>query len=94
MAKLCIGYRTTLRVIAKQLLYEKLKTTIMLNKQNLPDCRPKSRKQLADEYGVSPRTLRRWFKRKELTLPQTLLLPKDLKVIYKKLGNPKDGNSK
>jgi len=67
---------------------------MMNNKQNSPRCRPKSRKELANEYGVSPRTLRRWFKKKALSLPRSLLLPKDLKVIYKKLGNPKDGNGK
>ena len=61
----------------------------MINKQNLPDFRPKSRKQLADEYGVSPRTLHRWFKSKNLTLPPSLLLPKDLELIYNILGNPR-----
>ncbi len=66
----------------------------MINKQKLPNYRPKSRKQLADEYGVSPRTLRRWFKKKELTLPRSLLLPKDLESIYKTLGDPKGGNGK
>ncbi len=66
----------------------------MNNKQNLSHLRPKSRKQLADEYGVSPRTLRRWFKSKELIMPPSLLLPKDLELIYNVLGNPERGKSR
>lgn len=66
----------------------------MINKQNLHDFRPKSRKQLADEYGVSPRTLRRWFKSKNLRLPSSLLLPKDLELIYNVLGNPQRGRNR
>lgn len=66
----------------------------MVNKQNAYNFLPKSRKQLADEYGVSPRTLRRWFKRKKLTLPRSLLLPKDLDVIYSVLGNPQHDKSR
>ncbi len=65
----------------------------MINNQNARDLRPKSRKQLADEYGVSPRTLRRWFKSKELILPPSLLLPKDLEVIYSVLGDPRSRNN-
>ena len=61
----------------------------MLN-QNPSLFRPKSRKQLAEEYGVSPRTLRRWFKSKNLIMPPSLLLPKDLEQIYKILGNPQN----
>ena len=66
----------------------------MSNKQNLHNFRPKSRKQLADEYGVSPRTLRRWFKNNKLTLPPSLLLPKDLELIYNVLGNPQSENNR
>lgn len=64
----------------------------MIDKQNFSDFRPKSRKQLANEYGVSPRTLRRWFKSKELVMPPSLLLPKDLEIIYSVLGDPRNGN--
>ena len=64
----------------------------MIENQNSPDYRPKSRKQLAEEYGVSTRTLRRWFKNKELIIPPSLLLPKDLELIYKVLGNPHSSN--
>lgn len=66
----------------------------MNNKQNLSHLRPKSRKELANEYGVSPRTLHRWFKNNSLTLPPSLLLPKDLELIYNVLGNPEHGKSR
>jgi uncharacterized protein YjcR len=49
----------------------------------------KSRKELASEYGVCARTMRRWLKRKGFDhLPSELILPVDLRKIYKAFGLP------
>ena len=48
----------------------------------------KTRQQIAFEYGVSPRTLRRWLKQSEIDLPKRLLCPKEQNLIYKKFGKP------
>ena len=48
-----------------------------------------SRKELADLYGVSRKTLYNQFKRKGIKLGRGLLSPKDLVFIYDKLGEPK-----
>lgn len=51
--------------------------------------RAKSRKELAAEYGVCVRTIRRWLKRKGFGhLPSELILPVDLIDIYKAFGLP------
>ncbi len=49
----------------------------------------KTRKELADEYGVSPRTFRRKLKSKNLDLPNGLITPKDLEKIYQTFGVPR-----
>ncbi|MCD2260212.1 helix-turn-helix domain-containing protein [Psychroserpens luteolus] len=48
----------------------------------------KTRQQIAIEYGISPRTLRRWLKQDEIYLPKRLLTPREQKRIYKKFGWP------
>jgi uncharacterized protein YjcR len=48
----------------------------------------KTRLQIADEYGVSPRTLRRWLKRDHIQVTAGLLSPKDQARIYEALGHP------
>ncbi|MEM9918268.1 MAG: helix-turn-helix domain-containing protein [Bacteroidota bacterium] len=48
----------------------------------------KTRQQIADEYGISPRTLRRWLKKYNIELPNRLISPKDQQVIYDLFGNP------
>ena len=47
----------------------------------------KTRKQIADEYGISPRTLRRWLKKYNISLPNRLLCPKEQQIIYQSFGN-------
>ncbi len=49
----------------------------------------KTRQQIAREYGVSTKTLKKWFCRKELQIDSGLISPKDQKLIYEKLGVPK-----
>ena len=48
----------------------------------------KTRAQIADEYGVSPRTLRGWLKRGNIQITAGLLSPKDQARIYEALGHP------
>lgn len=48
----------------------------------------KTRQQVAAEYGVSPPTLKRWLKQRNVLLPPRLLFPKDLEKIYRTLGKP------
>jgi len=48
----------------------------------------KTRSQIATEYNVCPRTLRRWLKRNGITLPPGLIFPKDQSRIYQALGPP------
>lgn len=50
--------------------------------------RTKTRRQLADEYGITPRTLRRWLKKYDIALPNRFLCPKEIEIIYEKFGNP------
>jgi len=50
----------------------------------------KSRKEVAEEYGISERTLYRWFKKANLRLPPGLIDPYHLQFIYETFGDPKD----
>lgn len=49
----------------------------------------KTRAQIAAEYGVSPRTLSRWLKRRAVRLSRGLLCPKEQALIYQVLGRPR-----
>jgi len=49
----------------------------------------KSRFQVANEYGISVRTLNRWFRKAGLFIPNGLLDPFHLNIIYRKFGDPK-----
>jgi DNA invertase Pin-like site-specific DNA recombinase len=49
----------------------------------------RSRQELAEAYGVSTRTFRRWLKRHHITLPNGLVKPQDIRKIYASLGPPK-----
>lgn len=48
----------------------------------------KSRQEMAVAYGISVRTFRRWLKRNGIQLPRGLIRPKDILVIYDRLGKP------
>lgn len=48
----------------------------------------KTRKQIASEYGVDIRTLRRWLKEQQISFPNRMLTPKDQKLIYRVFGWP------
>ena len=48
----------------------------------------KTRQQIAQEYGISTRTLRRWLLKSDIKLPNRLLGPKEQIMIYEKFGDP------
>ena len=50
----------------------------------------KSREQIANEYGICVRTLRRWIQKKKLTIKNGLISPKEQELIYKTFGNPNE----
>lgn len=52
------------------------------------DLSPKNRSELAQEYGVSVRTLNRWFKREGLNIPRGIIIPRNLQKIFEKIGFP------
>lgn len=49
----------------------------------------KTRKQMADEYGISRKTFIRWRKKKGIVLSSGLITPKEQETIYKAFGKPK-----
>jgi hypothetical protein len=50
----------------------------------------KTRKEVAEEYGISPRTLVCWFNKANLQTPPGLIDPYHLEIIYKTFGVPKN----
>ena len=48
----------------------------------------KTRRQIAQEYGITPRTLRRWLKSHQIELPRRLIAPQDQLLIYENFGYP------
>lgn len=48
----------------------------------------KTRQQLADEFGISVRTLYRWLTKWNVNLPGGLIRPSDQDAIYQILGKP------
>jgi DNA invertase Pin-like site-specific DNA recombinase len=49
---------------------------------------PKTRKQIAEEYGISRKTLYRWLNKAGIVLAPGLVKHEDLKRIYEVLGPP------
>ena len=49
----------------------------------------KTKKQIADEYGICTKTLCKWIKSEQLEIKRGLIKPKDQDLIYKKFGIPK-----
>ena len=50
----------------------------------------KTRQQIAAEYGVHRKTLYRWLKKENISVPKGLITPRLQLKIYKVLGNPND----
>ena len=56
-----------------------------------PKIKPaKSKKQIADEYGICVKTLNKWLKEERIILKRGLVKPKYQEIIYKKLNLPKN----
>jgi transposase-like protein len=53
----------------------------------------KTRQQVADEYGVSVKTLYRWIICHKLSIEKGLLTPKEQQRIYKLFGKPHNINA-
>jgi transposase-like protein len=49
----------------------------------------KSRQEIAQEYGISTRTLSRWIQKNKLSIPTGLLSPKSQELIYQEFGKAK-----
>ncbi len=48
----------------------------------------KTRLQIAEEYGITPKTLRNRLKKENCNLPKGFLCPKAVEKIYETLGHP------
>ncbi len=48
------------------------------------DC--KTRAQLADYYGVSPRTFYSWIKRRRIKLSPGVITPKEIQIVIEEFG--------
>ena len=48
----------------------------------------KTRKEIALEFGISEKTLGRWFKKSNLNIPSGLINPFHLGIIYETFGVP------
>ncbi|MFN7117934.1 MAG: helix-turn-helix domain-containing protein [Saprospiraceae bacterium] len=49
----------------------------------------KTRQQIADEYGISRKTLSRWLKKAGIHLDGYLIAPKEQALIYQTFGDPR-----
>ena len=50
----------------------------------------KTRQEVANEYGITRRTLYNWFTSAGLKFDRKILTPRDLTIIYATFGNPRD----
>ena len=48
----------------------------------------KTRQQIAMEYGVCTKTLNKWFKDEGIELPNGIINPNNVNLIYSKLSKP------
>lgn len=51
--------------------------------------KPKTRTELAQEFGIDRKTLYNWLTKLDLPETRGLLSPRCLKIIYKEYGYPK-----
>lgn len=47
-----------------------------------------TRKEIAEMYGVSIRTIRRWLKSIGFEASHKLITPKELEIIFTEIGEP------
>ena len=48
----------------------------------------KTRQEIAEEYGISRRTLQRWLKKEQIRVHSGLITPKEQEKIYRCFGYP------
>ncbi|RAU82729.1 helix-turn-helix domain-containing protein [Pontibacter arcticus] len=48
----------------------------------------KTRQLIADEYGITRKTLYNWLKKEGIELHNRLITPREQQVIYDRLGHP------
>lgn len=48
----------------------------------------KSRQEIAEEFGISTKTLSRWIQKSGLPIPNGLVSPKCQQLIYDEFGKP------
>jgi predicted site-specific integrase-resolvase len=48
----------------------------------------KTRIEIAEEYGISRRTLQRWLKKEKIEVSKGLIKPEELNRIYDRFGKP------
>jgi transposase-like protein len=54
------------------------------------DLQAKTRQEVAEEFGISTKTLHRWLKKWNISVtPRDRICPKALSTLYEKLGCPK-----
>lgn len=58
-----------------------------------PMVKAKTRHQMAREYGIDRKTFCRWLERANLNIPNGLICPMNVMLIYKALGNPNGENN-
>jgi len=51
--------------------------------------RCKTKKQMAEEFGVCTKTFKKMLERNEIAIARRLITPKEQNQIYRKLGKPK-----
>lgn len=50
--------------------------------------RAKLRQEIAEEFGISAKTLSRWIQKEKLVISRGLISPKEQALIYLKFGMP------
>ena len=53
-----------------------------------PPIKAKTRQEVANEFGISVRTLYRWIEKAKIELPGGLIDPTHLTIIYQRFGYP------
>ena len=57
------------------------------------ELKAKTRQEVAKEYDISTKTLKKWLTKAQIDLPRGLIQPKDLALIYERFGVPKVSDS-
>ena len=80
-----IGNKLYRRAVSKNYVPKVLNMKMCQNQKN----RCKTKKQMAEEFGVCTKTFRQMLERNEIVIARRLITPKEQIQIYRKLGKPK-----